>query len=177
MRSTGPPVRRPPARGRHDRGTRLDEANHLGEVVHLLALGPLELWHGGRQYPLGSLKERRVLAVLLYAQGDPVAVDTLVERVWDDDEVPVTAVETLHSYLSRLRTRLRRAVGDLAVLERPSPRRYRLRVRHADDVDFVRLQRLRDEARAAWQSAIDGLGQANPLTQVVQLKLDALSGA
>lgn len=135
-------------RGQHDRGTRLDEANHLGEVVHLLALGPLELWQGGRQYPLGSLKERRVLAVLLYAQGDPVAVDTLVERVWDD-EVPVTAVETLHSYLSRLRTRLRRAVGDLAVLERPSPRRYRLRVRHADDVDFVRLQRLRDEARAA----------------------------
>jgi DNA-binding SARP family transcriptional activator len=118
-------------------------------VVHLLALGPLELWHEGRQYPLGSLKERRVLAVLLYAQGDPVAVDTLVERVWDDDEVPVTAVETLHTYLSRLRNRLRRAVGDLALLERSSPRRYRLRVRHADDVDFVRLQRLRGEARAA----------------------------
>ncbi|MGW0842499.1 AfsR/SARP family transcriptional regulator [Streptomyces sp. NPDC002787] len=118
-------------------------------MVHLLALGPLELWHGGRQYPLGSLKERRVLAVLLYAQGDPVAVDTLVERVWDDDEVPVTAVETLHTYLSRLRNRLRRAVGDLALLERPSPRRYRLRLQQTDDVDFVRLQRLRDEARAA----------------------------
>ncbi|WP_306819882.1 AfsR/SARP family transcriptional regulator [Streptomyces sp. CA-210063] len=123
--------------------------NHLGEVVHLLALGPLELWHGGRQYPLGSLKERRVLAVLLYAQGDPVAVDTLVERVWDDDEVPVTAVETLHTYLSRLRNRLRRAVGELAQLERTSPRRYRLRVQQADDVDFVRLRRLRDEARTA----------------------------
>ncbi|WP_286253669.1 AfsR/SARP family transcriptional regulator [Streptomyces graminofaciens] len=118
-------------------------------MVHLLALGPLELWHRGRQYPLGSLKERRVLAVLLYAQGDPVAFDTLLERVWDDDEVPVTAVETLHTYLSRLRTRLRRAVGDLARLERPSPRRYRLRVQHTDDVDFVRLQRLRAEARAA----------------------------
>lgn len=123
--------------------------NHLGEVVDLLALGPLELWHQGRQYPLGSLKERSVLAVLLYARGDPVAIDTLVERVWDDDEPPVTAVETLQTYLSRLRSRLRRAVGGLAVLERPSPRRYRLRVEHADDVDLVRLQRLRAEARAA----------------------------
>ncbi|MEV0223775.1 BTAD domain-containing putative transcriptional regulator [Streptomyces sp. NPDC050704] len=118
-------------------------------MVDLLALGPLELWHQGRQHALGSLKERRVLAVLLYARGDPVSVDTLVERVWDDDDVPATPVETLHTYLSRLRTRLRRAVGDEARIDRPSPRRYRLRVEHEDDVDFVRLQRLRGQARAA----------------------------
>ena len=43
--------------------------------------------------------------------------------------------------------------------------------------DILAAQGKRDEARAAWQSAIDGLGTANPLTQVVQLKLDALSGA
>lgn len=43
--------------------------------------------------------------------------------------------------------------------------------------DILAAQGKRDEARAAWQSAIDGLGAANPLTQVVQLKLDALSGA
>ncbi|WAI82390.1 MULTISPECIES: YfgM family protein [Achromobacter] len=43
--------------------------------------------------------------------------------------------------------------------------------------DVLAAQGKRDEARAAWQSAIDGLGTANPLTQVVQLKLDALSGA
>ena len=43
--------------------------------------------------------------------------------------------------------------------------------------DVLAAQGKRDEARAAWQSAIDGLGTSNPLTQVVQLKLDALSGA
>lgn len=43
--------------------------------------------------------------------------------------------------------------------------------------DILAAQGKRDAARAAWQSAIDGLGAANPLTQVVQLKLDALSGA
>ncbi len=43
--------------------------------------------------------------------------------------------------------------------------------------DILAAQGKREEARAAWQSAIDALGTTNPLTQVVQLKLDALSGA
>ncbi|MFJ2264238.1 AfsR/SARP family transcriptional regulator [Streptomyces sp. NPDC087844] len=118
-------------------------------MVDLLALGPLELWHQGRQYALGSLKQRCVLGVLLYARGDPVSVDTLVERVWDDDELPAAPVEVLHTYLSRLRTRLHRAVGDDALVERAAPRRYRLRVGHEEDVDLVRLERLRAQARVA----------------------------
>ncbi|KUL32533.1 AfsR family transcriptional regulator [Streptomyces regalis] len=118
-------------------------------MVDLLALGPLELWHQGRSYPLGSLKERCVLAVLLYARGEPVAVDTLVERVWDDEDPPPTAVDTLRTYVSRLRTRLDRAAGDLARIDRVSPRRYRLRLEDLNDVDFVRFQRLRSEARTA----------------------------
>ncbi|WP_328692382.1 tetratricopeptide repeat protein [Streptomyces phaeochromogenes] len=118
-------------------------------MVDLLALGPLELWHQGRQHPLGSLKERCVLGILLYSRGDPVSVDTLVERVWDDDDLPAAPVEALRTYLSRLRTRLHRAVGDDALVERAAPRRYRLRVEHEDDVDFVRLEQLRAQARAA----------------------------
>ncbi|AOB30735.1 hypothetical protein AKI39_08570 [Bordetella sp. H567] len=43
--------------------------------------------------------------------------------------------------------------------------------------DILAAQGKVQEARAAWQSAIDGLGAANPLTPVVRLKLDALSGA
>ncbi|MBQ0847152.1 tetratricopeptide repeat protein [Streptomyces sp. BH-SS-21] len=118
-------------------------------MVDLLALGPLELWHQGRQYALGSLKARCVFGILLYARGDPVSVDTLVERVWDDDELPAAPVEVLHTYLSRLRTRLHRAVGDDALVERASPRRYRLRLGREEDVDFVRLERLRAQARVA----------------------------
>nr|WP_239158124.1 BTAD domain-containing putative transcriptional regulator [Streptomyces sp. SID13726] len=107
------------------------------------------MWHQGRPYRLGSVKERCVLGVLLYARGDPVSVDTLVERVWNGEDPPPTAVDTLRTYLSRTRTRLDRAVGGLAQVERIAPRRYRLRVENSDDVDLVRFQRLRADARAA----------------------------
>ena len=43
--------------------------------------------------------------------------------------------------------------------------------------DVLAAQGKREEARTAWQQAVDGLGAANPLTQAVQLKLDALTGA
>ena len=43
--------------------------------------------------------------------------------------------------------------------------------------DILAAQGKREEARAAWQSALAALGAGHPLTQVVQLKLDALSGA
>ncbi|MEE1753689.1 AfsR/SARP family transcriptional regulator [Streptomyces sp. SP18CS02] len=116
-------------------------------MVDLLALGPLELWHHHQQYELGSVKERYVLAVLTHARGEPVTVDTLMDRVWDGDP-PRTALDTLHSYLSRLRGRLRRAAGDLARVERPSPRLYQLRA-DPEDVDLTRFQRLRRDAGAA----------------------------
>jgi predicted negative regulator of RcsB-dependent stress response len=43
--------------------------------------------------------------------------------------------------------------------------------------DILAAQGKVQEARAAWQSAIDTLGAGNALTPVVRLKLDALSGA
>ena len=116
--------------------------------MELLALGPLELWHDGRQYGLGSLQERRVLTVLVHARCEPVSVDTLTDRVWNG-EPPPTALGTLHSYLSRLRGRLRRAVGDeRARVDRPSPRLYQLRA-DPEDIDLLRSQRLRTDASAA----------------------------
>ena len=43
--------------------------------------------------------------------------------------------------------------------------------------DILAAQGKRDEARKAWQGAIDALSAGHSLTPVVQLKLDALSGA
>jgi len=44
--------------------------------------------------------------------------------------------------------------------------------------DILAAQGKRDEARAAWKTALEGLGDdAHLLAQVVQLKLDALNGA
>ncbi|MFI0734125.1 tetratricopeptide repeat protein [Streptomyces sp. NPDC021225] len=116
-------------------------------MVELLALGPLELWHHDRQHALGSVKERCVLAVLIHARGEPVTAETLMDRVWDGHP-PRTALDTLHSYLSRLRGRLNRAVGDLAEVKRPSPGLYQLRAA-PDAIDLLRFQKLRTEARAA----------------------------
>ncbi|WP_245239016.1 tetratricopeptide repeat protein [Streptomyces sp. MZ04] len=115
--------------------------------MELLALGPLELWQHGRQFELGSPKERCVLAVLVHARGEPVTMDALMDRVWDG-EPPPTAHDTLQSYLSRLRTRLDRSVGELARVERYAPRLYQLRV-DREDVDLLRFQRLRADAAAA----------------------------
>jgi DNA-binding SARP family transcriptional activator len=128
--------------------TRQEEAHQPGVMVELLALGPLELWHGPQQYELGSRKERCVLAALIHARGEPVSVDTLMDRVWNG-EPPPTATDTLHSYLSRLRSRLRRAVGDdLAQVLRPSPRLYQLRA-DPEDIDLLRFRRLRTDAASA----------------------------
>lgn len=85
-----------------------------------------------------------MLAVLVHAHGEPVSLDTLMDRVWDDDP-PRTAQDTLQSYLSRLRSRLTRAAGEQACLERYAPRLYRLRVA-SDAVDLLRYRRLRTEA-------------------------------
>ncbi|KUF16657.1 AfsR/SARP family transcriptional regulator [Streptomyces silvensis] len=110
-------------------------------MMDLLALGPLELWQDGRRHELGSPKERCVLAVLVHAHGEPVSLDTLMDRVWDD-EPPRTAQDTLQSYLSRLRSRLARAAGEQARLERYAPRLYRLQVA-PDALDLQRHRRLR----------------------------------
>ncbi|WP_405662364.1 AfsR/SARP family transcriptional regulator [Streptomyces sp. RK9] len=112
--------------------------------MDLRALGPLELWQDGVRCELGSPKELCVLAVLVHAHGEPVSLDTLMDRVWAD-EPPRTAQDTLQSYLSRLRSRLTRAAGDQACLERYAPRLYRLRVA-PDAVDLLRYRRLRTEA-------------------------------
>ncbi|OZI79823.1 YfgM family protein [Bordetella genomosp. 2] len=43
--------------------------------------------------------------------------------------------------------------------------------------DILAAQGKHEEARKAWQAALDSLDAADPLRQAVQLKLDALSGA
>ncbi|MFJ8745297.1 BTAD domain-containing putative transcriptional regulator [Embleya sp. NPDC127516] len=104
----------------------------------------MELWVDGTRQPLGSLKERCVLAVLLGAEGAAVSTDSVISRVWDD-EPPITSVETLRSYISRLRNRLR-ATGDAARLSSDS-RTYRLLV-DPESVDFRRFRRLHEQANA-----------------------------
>ncbi|MFF2799491.1 tetratricopeptide repeat protein [Streptomyces sp. NPDC058051] len=116
--------------------------------MELLALGPLELWHQEQQCALGATKTRCVLAVLVHALGEPVSMDALIDRVWGDEQ-PETPVESMQSYVSRLRRRLREGVGDLVLVDRPSRRQYQLRLDPSVEVDLSHFRRLREEARVA----------------------------
>lgn len=79
-------------------------------------LGSVELWAGDRQVDLGSGKQRAVLAMLLLGSGRPCSVETLIDRLWDEDP-PGQARNTLYSYISRLRRVLREAQLDSVTLQ------------------------------------------------------------
>src|SRR3954454_369713 len=72
-------------------------------------LGPVRLCAAGEVVELGPARQRAVLVALAVDAGRPVSVDTLIDRVWDDDP-PGGARAGLYSYL----TRLRRVLADAA---------------------------------------------------------------
>ncbi|MEU9453318.1 tetratricopeptide repeat protein [Streptomyces sp. NPDC048277] len=81
--------------------------------MKLLLLGPLELRVAGAGLDLGQPRRRAVLAALAADTGRPVAVETLVDRLWDG-EPPDGARSVVYSHISRLR----RLLDDAAAEER-----------------------------------------------------------
>lgn len=71
-------------------------------MLRFQVLGRIAADNERGEIPLGSARQRAVLAVLLVAPGVVVPVDQLVDRVWGE-AAPRRARETLHSYVSRLR--------------------------------------------------------------------------
>ena len=65
-------------------------------------LGPLEVRVRGESLPLGGLKQRALLAVLLLHANRTVARERLIDELWGDAP-PETAVKAVHGYVSRLR--------------------------------------------------------------------------
>lgn len=104
--------------------------------------------------PLGTARQRAVLAALLVEPGRPVPLDQLVERVWGTT-APRSARQTLHSYISRLRSVLDDAGG-------PAPARrsggYALDV-DPTAVDLHQFRALAVQARCADDSRADALWQ------------------
>lgn len=105
-------------------------------------LGPVTAHNDDGPVPLGPARQRTVLAVLLTELGTAVAFDQLVDRVWGH-EPPQRARETLHTYLSRLRTLLHDAQGP-ALLRRA--RSYAIDADPAT-VDLHRFRMLAEQAR------------------------------
>jgi SARP family transcriptional regulator, regulator of embCAB operon len=106
-------------------------------------LGPLQLSVDDTVVPLGTPKQRAVLASLLMNRNRPVAADSLINVVWGEDP-PSEARASLHAYVSNLR-RLLGTVGidGRSMLEKVSPG-YQLNVGEFD-VDLGRFIRERNE--------------------------------
>jgi DNA-binding SARP family transcriptional activator len=65
-------------------------------------LGPLAAWRDNDPIALGSPQQQAVLAVLLVRRGKFVSADALVDALWPD-EPPENALQTVRTYVSRLR--------------------------------------------------------------------------
>ncbi|QJT05534.1 tetratricopeptide repeat protein [Streptomyces asoensis] len=122
-------------------------------LVEFQVLGPVGLRANGRRVELGSDKERTLLGLLALDVGRPVALGVLMDRLWDG-EPPPHARENAHSYVSRLRRRLRLADPSSAGAPRIVSRAHTYTLEAArESVDWHRFQQLVARAGAV---AADG---------------------
>jgi DNA-binding SARP family transcriptional activator len=73
--------------------------------MEFLILGPLEVVADGSPVPLGGVRQRAVLALLLTHPNEVVSTDRLIDELWSGDP-PRTAANTLQYYVSQLRKAL-----------------------------------------------------------------------
>jgi DNA-binding SARP family transcriptional activator len=102
--------------------------------VEFRILGPLEAVDGDQPIPLGGMKQRSVLALLLLARGRPVATSRLIDEIWEG-RPPETAQKSIQGYVSSLRAAL--GAGRVQTLERA----YALRL-EPGELDVERFEEL-----------------------------------
>jgi DNA-binding SARP family transcriptional activator len=124
-------------------------------------LGPLVIvGDSGQQAALAAPRLRVLLAALLLHADTPVSRSALAEAVWDG-QLPPAALETLRSYVRRLRRALGPQAGALIEARDPG---YLIRIGDAE-LDVLEFEALcRDAAAAlraaAWSQASDAAGRA-----------------
>src|ERR1700742_4440427 len=94
-------------------------------------LGPLEMTVDGTLVPLGTPKQRAVLAMLLMNRNSPVGVDRLITALWEGHP-PSGARASIHSYVSNLRKLLGGAGIDPRQVLVAAPPGYRLNIAEND---------------------------------------------
>ncbi|WP_432990099.1 AfsR/SARP family transcriptional regulator [Dactylosporangium sp. CA-233914] len=100
--------------------------------LNLGVLGPVRGWRGGVEVDLGTPQQRIVLSALLLHAGSVVAPSYLVGVLWPE-QAPATAINTVRTYVSRLRRVLEPATIESV------PGGYSLRL----DPEAVDLERFR----------------------------------
>lgn len=91
---------------------------------------------------IGGPSNRRILAMLVLADGDTVSIDQMADALWSEDMDPERAEKNLHSYVSRLRSALD---ADGREVIRTHPRGYALATT-AVTIDLHRFEALAAEA-------------------------------
>lgn len=81
-------------------------------------LGPLEVYCHGRRHTPSAPKLRRVLGLLLLRFNSVVSTDAVITELWDD-EPPVSAMTTTHTYIYHLRKLLSADSQELLVTKPP----------------------------------------------------------
>ncbi|MBO0869703.1 MAG: tetratricopeptide repeat protein [Micromonosporaceae bacterium] len=112
-------------------------------------LGPLTVYDdAGLELTVGGVRLRVLLAALLLNANKPVPADVLAEAVWDATPPPA-ALQTLRSYVRRLRSALGPAAGERVVARTPG---YLVRLLDSE-LDVLAFDRLCREASAARRGA------------------------
>ena len=94
-------------------------------------LGPLVMSVNGTPVELGARKQRAVLAMLVLNRNRPIAIESLINAVWDRSP-PAKARVTVQSYVSTLRRLLSDSGFDPHRVLAKAPEGYRLNVAEAD---------------------------------------------
>ena len=97
-------------------------------------MGPLQMTVDGAPVPLGTPKQRAVLAVLVMNRNRPVGIDSLITAAWEQWP-PSEARASLHSYISNLR----RLLGESRSMLVNAPPGYRLAVGVRASRQFARF--------------------------------------
>lgn len=102
-------------------GIRLRRRDHHSDLdvnantlLRVSLLGPIEATVGGQPMAVGGLGRRALLAALAFNLGSVVAVNRLIEVIWDDHP-PATATTKLQGHVCALRRSLVRLGGPDAV--------------------------------------------------------------
>jgi DNA-binding SARP family transcriptional activator len=81
--------------------------------VEFRILRPLEVVEHGQTLPLGGLKQRALLAILLLHANEVVSAGRLIDELWGE-KPPPTAAKAVHVYVSKLR----KTIGDNLLITR-----------------------------------------------------------
>jgi DNA-binding SARP family transcriptional activator len=117
-------------------------------AIDLRVLGPVEVWHAGRQLVLRRRQQRQLLGILILEAGTPVPVDRLVHLLWGESP-PAQARPVLQTRISELRAAIGVLAADPQLLRLESSGTSYLLHAQPDTIDSARFTTLAGQARSA----------------------------